>query len=151
MSHSLRLPGGLAALALLLTACPAPPASEPADDPTYELVATRVLSNCTTRSCHGSGGGKGGLVLTPDQAYAQLVGVPAANEAARAKGKLRVAPGNPEASFLYQKLTSPAPDEGARMPYTGPPLAAEDLALVRRWIAAGAPRQPPAGNGPAAL
>lgn len=114
------------------------PAASPPQEPTFALVAERVLSNCTTRSCHSATGRRGDLVLTPDQAYQALVNVPAANEAAKAKGKVRVVPGKPDDSFLVQKLTTPAADEGARMPYGGDALPAQDLELVRAWIAAGA-------------
>lgn len=132
-------------LALAATACqpaavPVAPAASAPPAATYDLVATRVLSSCSTRSCHGTLGAKGGLVLTADVAYAQLVGVPADNAAAKAKGKKRVVPGDPDASFLVQKLTAPGAGEGDRMPEAGDPIAAEDLDLLRRWIAAGAPR-----------
>ena len=133
------LAAGLALLAAGATACqPAPPATPP--PATYALVATRVLSNCTTRSCHGPAGAKGALVLTADVAYDQLVGVPADNAVAKAKGTLRVKPGDPDASFLVQKLGTPAAGEGDRMPQRSGPSAAEELDLLRRWIAAGAPR-----------
>lgn len=124
-------------MALAGLGCEAPAAVAPAE-PTFELVASRVLSTCTTRSCHGGVGRKGDLVLTGDQAYQNLVNVPASNEAAKAAGKLRVVPGQPDASFLMQKLTAPAPGEGERMPLVGGVLPAEDLALVRAWIEAGA-------------
>jgi mono/diheme cytochrome c family protein len=123
--------------AVLLAGCNGPAAPAP-EDATFALVSQRVLSNCTTRSCHGAEGRRGDLVLTPDMAYAALVNVPAANTGAKAKGKQRVVPGRPDDSFLLQKLTGPGPDEGARMPLTGDALPPEDLALVRAWIAAGA-------------
>lgn len=49
-----------------------------------------------------------------------------------------VVPGNPCESLLVQKLGL-APPFGARMPYNGPPyFSAEELQLVRDWIAEGA-------------
>jgi hypothetical protein len=46
--------------------------------------------------------------------------------------------GDPCASILLQKL-GVAPPYGARMPYNGPPyFTAEELTLVRDWIAEGA-------------
>jgi hypothetical protein len=116
------------------------PATAPPTAVTFSAVAERVLSNCTTRSCHSSVGHKGGLVLTPDVAYAQLVGVPAENEVAAAKGKRRVVAGDPAASYVLQKLDGPDPNEGALMPQGGDRLSAADRALVRAWIQAGAPR-----------
>ncbi len=124
-----------------LAGCPAPPATPAAGGPvTYDMVATQVFSNCTTRSCHGQEGKRGGLQLTADVAYDQLVGVAAANQAAAAKGKLRVKPGDPAASFVIQKLEGPAADEGSAMPPLGTKLPAETIDLLRRWIAAGCPR-----------
>lgn len=132
---------GLAALTLA-AGCVAAQGPVPAPTPapaTYEMVATRVLSNCTTRSCHGEAGRRGNLVLTPERAYEELVDRPAVQAAAASRGKKRVVPGDPDASFLLQKLAEPAADEGARMPLGNPPLSPEDLDLIRRWIAAGAP------------
>lgn len=124
-----------------LAGCPATPAAPPAETPaTYGMVVTQVFGNCTTRSCHGAEGQKGGLQLTADVAYDQLVGVVASNEAAAGKGKLRVKPGDPGASFLLQKLEGPAADEGSVMPPRGQKLPAETIDLLRRWIAAGCPR-----------
>lgn len=133
-------PGLLAIVSLAGCALAQTPAVPETPAPaTYSAVATRVLSNCTTRSCHGEAGRRGNLVLTPERAYEELVNRPAAMAAAAARGKRRVVPGDPDASFLMEKLTAPAPDEGARMPLGNPPLSAEELDLIRRWIAAGAP------------
>lgn len=135
------------ALALVLlgavgTACTAPaaPVASASLAPTYTVLVNQVFSNCTTRSCHGAAAPRGGLALTPELAYGQLVGVVASDRAAAAKGKLRVAPGKPEASYLYQKLTTPEAGEGRRMPDGDVPLSAAELEAVRAWIAAGAPR-----------
>lgn len=127
--------------ALAVSACQTP-AQTPgtAIQPTYDEIASKVFSNCTTRSCHGEAGGKGGLILTADKAYAQLVGVPADNEAAKAKGKLRVVAGDPDASFLLQKLTGPAAGEGDMMPQRGEKLPDAELEAIRAWIKAGAKR-----------
>ena len=48
-----------------------------------------------------------------------------------------VVPGNPEASAIIQKLEGKYP-RGARMPKDRTPWSAEELGLVRRWIAEGA-------------
>jgi hypothetical protein len=50
---------------------------------------------------------------------------------------MRVAPGNPDASYLIQKLEGTAP-VGGRMPLGGSPLPAETIAVVRQWILEGA-------------
>jgi hypothetical protein len=78
-------------------------------------------------------------VLLPGAAYANLVGVPPANPDAAAAGLLRVAPGDPERSFLLRKLEGRlAPGEGEMMPRVGGRLPVSRIDLIRRWIAAGA-------------
>ena len=50
-------------------------------------------------------------------------------------------PGDPSASYLYQKLTDPSPCSGSQMPRTDllpDPLPACVTALVAAWIAEGA-------------
>lgn len=127
--------------AACLAGCPStvtpPAANTPA---TYDTVAAQVFGNCTTRSCHGAEGRKGGLQLTADVAYDQLVGVGASNEAAAAKGKVRVKPGDPAGSYLIQKLEGPDAGEGNAMPPRGQKLPVETIDLLRRWIAAGCPK-----------
>jgi len=86
----------------------------------------------------------GGLNLAPGASYGGLVGVLSANPSAGAAGVLRVAPGNPDASFLLQKLSGNiTPAEGVKMPLVGRPLSPAELDLIRRWIAAGAPETAP--------
>ena len=108
-------------------------------------IQTQIIdSACSTPSCHGDGSASGSLDLTDGAAYANLVGVPPANEAARAAGLLRVAPGDPDHSYVLLKLEGTlTPGEGARMPLIGPPLPASLIDTIRRWIAAGAPETAP--------
>jgi hypothetical protein len=110
---------------------------------TFATLERKIFAtSCATASCHGAGAA-GGLTLTPGSAYADLVDVPVTNDAARARGTLRVAPGDPDASFLLLKLTGAlAPDEGDAMP-RGDELPDAKIDLVRRWIAAGAPADAP--------
>jgi hypothetical protein len=76
--------------------------------------------------------------LEAGRSYGQLVGVLAENEAARAKGALRVVFGHPEPSSLIDKLTGPGPDEGRLMPDGTAGLAAAQLEAIRTWIGQGA-------------
>ncbi len=48
-----------------------------------------------------------------------------------------VSPGEPDASHLLE-IISPDGDAPPEMPQEGPPLSAEQVALIRRWIAEGA-------------
>lgn len=51
-----------------------------------------------------------------------------------------VDPGNPEGSFLYQKMAECTPSAGLAMPLNAPVLlASETVAVIQAWIAAGAP------------
>jgi hypothetical protein len=85
------------------------------------------------------------LDLRPDAAYAELVGAPA--EARR--GWLRVSPGQPDASFLLDKLRGTlGAGEGKPMPIdatTGAPPVESPLPqgylerVLVPWIRAGAP------------
>src|SRR3984957_16841502 len=51
-------------------------------------------------------------------------------------GRRTIVPGNPDASEFMARLTSTDPE--ARMPYHGPPLSPQQIALFRRWIKEGA-------------
>lgn len=105
-----------------------------------ELQARVFDTRCALGPCHSSAAAAGGLVLESAFAYDELVGITPSNDAARAAGLLRVAPGEPERSFLWRKLTNPGPGEGSRMPLGGEPLPEAELEEIRVWILAGAPR-----------
>src|SRR4029077_12763173 len=51
-------------------------------------------------------------------------------------GRRTIVPGNPDASELMARVTSTDPE--TRMPYHAPPLAPQQVALLRRWIKEGA-------------
>jgi hypothetical protein len=80
----------------------------------------------------------GGLDLTPEHSYEALVNVPATSTS-----EVRVKPGEPEASRLWllvAKATRGRPDvPGRPMPPDPPALSADEVEVLRRWIAAGAP------------
>ena len=77
-------------------------------------------------------------MLEGEGARDALVGVPAAHPAARARGKIRVRPGDADGSFLWQKVSGPAPDEGDKMPFVGHDLGPVELWAIRDWIVRGA-------------
>lgn len=87
---------------------------------------------CT--SCHPGNLGAGGLGLGAGFSYANLVGVASAQD----PSLLRVDPGNPLASLLFQKLNCDKPEVGARMP-PGGTLSLTQQALFFDWIRHGAP------------
>jgi mono/diheme cytochrome c family protein len=91
-------------------------------------------------ACHNPNGGafrQVGLDLsTAGTSYDSLVGV-----ASRQKlGLPRVAPGDPESSYLLHKLEGRTDIIGGRMPNRGPYLSEGQIAIVRRWIQLGARR-----------
>ena len=77
-----------------------------------------------------------GLNLMHDVAYDQLVNVP--SRKARA---IRVAPGDPDNSYLIHKIEGRSGIVGVRMPFNGPPFLTDgQILIIRRWIELGAPR-----------
>ena len=96
-----------------------------------------IFSNsCGNGACHLQGQNSSGLQLDPGLAYGNTVNVNAIQN-----GSLpRINPGNPEDSYLYRKLLNfnEAVYFGARMPSGRAPLPAEQLELLRTWIAEGA-------------
>ena len=109
--------------------------------PTFANVQV-LFTSCT--ACHTN---IVPLDLDPDVSYANLVGKappsytnPLVDETC---GGVLVMPGDPAASYLYQKLTQPTPCAGSQMPLSEfgvpTPLPACYPALIHDWIAAGAP------------
>src|SRR5262245_59754901 len=94
---------------------------------------------CTT--CHTNTGRapSSGMNLNHDVAYDQLVNA-RANEK---PGAMRVIPGDPENSYLLQKLKGTSGITGRRMPFTPPYLQDGQILIIQRWIAIGAPRHRP--------
>jgi hypothetical protein len=120
----------------------ATPTASPTETPLPWLVRIQTTifnPRCATAFCHDAQTASGNLVLTEGQSYANLVGVTPDNAVARGKGLVRVQPNAPADSFLIIKVTGPALGEGSKMPLTGPPLTAEQIALLTGWIEAGAP------------
>ncbi len=83
--------------------------------------------------CHNTATAPQGLVLDSANSYAHLVNV-ASKEVPSLK---RVKPGDPDNSYLVQKVEGTAA-VGERMPLGRPPLTAAQIALIRRWISEGA-------------
>jgi hypothetical protein len=101
--------------------------------PTLASIQQNVFTPVCT-SCHAGASAPLGLRLEDGASHAMLVNAPSVES----PSLLRVAPGNPDASYLVQKLEGTAA-VGGRMPLNGPPLSADVIAVIRQWIAAGAP------------
>jgi len=93
------------------------------------------LFNSRCVACH-QGVGDAGLSLEPGKAHAGLV-----NVASTQSPLVRVSPGNPEQSYLLNKLTGTqlqVGGSGARMPFGSSALSESQIDLVRSWISQGA-------------
>jgi hypothetical protein len=108
---------------------------------TLEHLEQHVFSpTCSRDTCHSGPQSDHTLSLLAGEAYANLVDVDPDNATARLAGKKRVDPGNPDNSFLLDKLRGTLTmDEGERMPRGLPKIPAREIALIEAWIAAGAP------------
>jgi hypothetical protein len=103
--------------------------------PSFASIQANVFTPICT-GCHAGAAAPVGLRLDAGSSYDLLVGV-----ASGEVGSLqRVNPGNPDASYLIQKLEGRAA-VGVRMPFGGPYLDDATIAVIRQWIAAGAPRE----------
>ena len=104
---------------------------------TFHDVYTKVLSSCASGYCHGGVAGGWSVIENEDATYNQLVGP----KSTQCSGLDRVAPGEPEKSALYLKARGGFGSvcKGKAMPPDGK-LTAEQLDVLRAWIAAGAPK-----------
>lgn len=119
--------------------CPSPDAAPTAV--TYAPVQKTFDESCV--SCHDV---PGGLDLSAGRSWGELINQPATDP--DTCGGIRVAPGNLNGSYLYQKLSSASPCYGAQMPkgeFFSNPLPACVISMVAAWIAEGAPG--PIGDG----
>jgi len=105
----------------------------------FETTDSSGRTACT--NCHttvGRATPAGGVNLTHDVAYDQIVNVAARGKA----GVIRVIPGDPDNSYLIQKLIEGATGiAGRRMPFNGSPYLTDgQILIIKRWIITGAPR-----------
>ncbi len=106
-----------------------------------DLNAEYFSLSCVFGGCHEAASAEGGLDMEAADLRAELVNVAASDDKAGPRGKLRVVPGNPDASFLVQKLEgTQARDEGNIMPDgTDEPIDPNcRIKMVRKWISDGA-------------
>ncbi len=108
--------------ALLIFAASRPAAAEPVSF--SKEVAPILIKNC--QACHGPREPKGGYQLFTFE----LLQKPGESD------DPAVTPGMPEKSALFNLIAES--DKDIRMPKDGDPLPAEQVALVKRWIAEGA-------------
>jgi hypothetical protein len=138
---------GLLAMAVLFAACSGGGGSYGGDDgggagappplllATFESIQANVFTPICVE-CHAGASAPLGLRLDETNSYGLLVGISSVEQL----GVPRVAPGNPNGSYLVQKLEGTAAF-GARMPLGREPLPQSDIDVIRQWIIDGAQRR----------
>jgi hypothetical protein len=104
--------------------------------PEFASIQSNVLTPVCA-PCHGGAGAPQGLRLDAENSYDALVGVPSSE----VPGLLRVEPGDPDSSYLVQKLEGRA-SVGGRMPLGQPALPDATILVIRQWIQDGALQDP---------
>jgi methionine-rich copper-binding protein CopC len=102
---------------------------------TFQSIQDNVFTPICTK-CHIGSGAPEGLQLDAAHSYALLVGVASAEQAT----VLRVAPGDPDSSYIIRKLQDTPGISGGQMPLGGPYLPQSTIDVIRQWITAGAPQ-----------
>ena len=98
-------------------------------------VFTPICSGCHNGSNPPGGALPGSQNLTAGNSFAALVGVASLEQPALR----RVKPGDPDNSYLIQKLEGAASISGSRMPLGGPFLDQATIDEIKSWISSGAP------------
>ena len=115
-----------------------PVAPPPPPPPPFAAAFSAIQSNvftptCATAGCHSGAGAPQGLLLDDANSYGLLV-----NRASnQVPALLRVAPSDPDNSYLIQKLEGTA-SVGGQMPLGGQPLTQPTIDVIRQWITDGA-------------
>ena len=133
---------GFLAAALVTAACGTkkalpfePGGGPPSPDATFTRVQSDVFTvSCALSGCHAGSAPTAGMNLSAGFAYGNTVGVPSTE-----RGDLqRIAPGDPERSYLVKKLRGDADIVGSPMPLIGS-ITAGQRQLVIDWVRRGAP------------
>lgn len=97
---------------------------------TLSMIQSQIFTPICS-SCHPPNQGQD---LRAGNAWASIVNQPSHEQPALA----RVKPGDPDHSYLYLKIVGDPSISGARMPFGGPFLTADQIKLIHDWILAGA-------------
>lgn len=126
-------------LGMLVGACGSADDNRPAD---WAYIAPAIIiPNCATSSCHSEAAAVSGLDMsTPAKAYKSLTGLKICTSECGKKEEMikdfrpLITPGNPAQSRTVNMMRARG---AARMP-PDRPMAEADIALIEKWIAAGA-------------
>jgi hypothetical protein len=109
--------------------------------PTFSSIQKEIFDTTDSSgrpACTNCHNGRSGFVpgnFTAGNAYASLVGVRSVEQ----PSLFRVAPGDPDNSYMVRKLEGGPNITGERMPRGGGPfLTSGQMLVIRRWIAEGA-------------
>ena len=100
----------------------------------FQSIQANVFTPICSK-CHIGASAPEGLQLDAAHSYNLLVGVPSAER----PDLLRVNPGNPDASYMVQKIEGAAGIVGGQMPLGETPLPQATIDAIRQWITNGAP------------
>jgi hypothetical protein len=101
--------------------------------PDFKSIQDNVFTPICTK-CHIGAGAPEGLQLDEAHSYALLVGVPSTEQ----PNVLRIKAGDPDNSYLVQKIEGTASISGVRMPFGGPYLPQATIDVIRTWVTNGA-------------
>lgn len=102
--------------------------------PSLSQIEQQVFApRCQFGPCHQGSSPAGGLSLVAPS-FEKLVNT----RSFQAPSRIRVIPSDPDNSYLMEKLVSPKPTVGVRMPPGFDPLSEEELVAIRDWILGGA-------------
>ncbi len=110
-----------------------PPPPPPPFEATWRAIQDNVFTPICV-ACHVGAGPPAGLNLEEANSYAMLVGVDSSEQPSIE----RVAPFDPDNSYIIMKLEGAAGISGGRMPLGGPFLDQATIDVIRQWITDGA-------------
>ena len=106
----------------------------PAQVITLTLLKTQIFTpTCASSGCHGGASPQQGMNLSASQIFSNIVNV----SSAEVPSLMRVKPGDPDNSYLVQKVEGTA-SVGSRMPFGQPALTVAEIDMIRQWISDGA-------------
>src|SRR5215469_18077366 len=101
--------------------------------PDFTSIQDNVFTPICTK-CHIGASAPMGLQLDAAHSYSLLVGVPSTEQ----PNVLRVKAGDPDSSYIVQKLEGAPGITGVQMPFGGPYLPQSTITVIRTWITNGA-------------
>ena len=112
--------------------------ADDSDAPTTDITLAQISEQIFALKCvgcHGGGSPSANMSLESGVVAAEIINV-ASSQNSDIK---RVDPGNPDGSYLLIKLRADEDMVSQQMPLGGGALSDEQIEMVRKWIAGGAP------------